>query len=257
MKTNLSIVLLLLVLSGCASRKDRQTMSGIYRIESTRRQNSKTDTLIAEQNQFKLYTNDFYAYANLTNDTSVSFGIGHYSLNGDHLVEHNLFSTGMLDTAQAYDLQIERTEQGYRQLIENIQINGLPTRLMEEYISIPAVGASPLDGTWKLASFCKVTAKDSVCEPRKQYKIFHKGYFMFLQGIDRGTYYSKSFGFGHFDFTKNSLSETNLFTSFTRMADQQVNIQVDFKNPDEFVQTISSDLDSATVIERYIRLKSE
>lgn len=255
MKYNFILILIIFLIAGCVSSEEGRDMSGIYRIESSSRKNAKTDTLIATQNQFKLYTDKYYAYANLTNDSNVVFGIGYYNLKGNHLNENNLFSTSKLDSSQSYELNIERTDLGYRQIIEKIKIEGLNTRLIEDYVSIPAAGSTVLDGTWKLISFCKVLPNSRTCEQRVQYKVFHKGYFMFLQGIKNGNDYRKSFGFGHFDYNNDTLIETNLFTSFTKMADQQVNINVKFINEDEFEQTISSDLDSVTVVERYKKLK--
>jgi hypothetical protein len=258
MKNHLISFGFIVLLSSCNTKQAGSSMSGIYRIESSSRKNSKTDTLIATQNQFKLYTDDYYAYVNLNENTSSNFGIGFYKADGNDLTENNLFSTGVLDSPAAYRLKIERSEQGYRQVIDNITIDGLPTRLIEEYISIPAAGKSPLDGTWKLTSFCKISPADTLCESRIQYKIFHKGFFMFMQGIKSGSGakdYKNNFGFGHFSFANNKLSETNLFSTFSTMVDQQVNVTIQFSGEDEFTQTIASDLEGVTVIERYVRLK--
>jgi len=260
MKNFLISLVFIVQISSCDTKQAGTSMSGIYRIESSSRKNSKTDTLIATQNQFKLYTDDYYAYVNLNENTSSNFGIGYYRAKGDDLTENNLFSTGVLDSPAAYRLKIERTEQGYRQVIDNITIDGLPTRLVEEYISIPAAGKSPLDGTWKLTSFCKITSSDTVCEQRIQYKIFHKGYFMFLQGIksgNEGNGYKNNFGFGHFNIAGDKLSETNLFSTFSTMVDQSVAVEIKLLGDDEFVQTIASDLEGERVIETYKRLKAE
>jgi hypothetical protein len=115
-----------------------------------------------------------------------------------------------------------------------------------------------MDGIWKLKSFCKIVGADSVFEDRVQYKIFHKGYFMFVQDMQSNTDSGKlrsGFGFGHFEFKKDKISETNLFSTYSSIIDKQVTLDVVFDDEDDFYQILPSDVENNKVIEFYTRIK--
>ena len=263
MTQNLKYSLVILIISSlilsCNRSKKESPISGIFRIESKSMKNPMIDTFYADQNQVKIYTDEFYAYTNLKDDSTASFGIGFYETNGDQILEHNMYSTSSLDTPYVFKLNIDKSEGGYKQTIDQMKINGLPTKLVEQYVTIPAVGTSPLDGIWKLNRYCKVVGADSLFEKRVQYKIFHKGYFMFVQDMHSNTDSSKlrsGFGFGHFDFKKDQISETNLFSTYPSIIDKQVTLNVVFDGDDDFYQILPSDVENNKVIEFYTRIKS-
>lgn len=247
------------MLASCSVTHKESSISGIFRIESKSMKNPLIDTFYADQNQVKIYTDEFYAYTNLKEDSTASFGVGFYETNGGQLLEHNMYSTSSLDTPYIFKLKIEKSNEGYKQTIDQMKINGLPTKLVEQYVSIPAVGTSPLDGIWKLNRYCKVMGSDSLFENRVQYKIFHKGYFMFVQDMhgnaDSGNLRS-GFGFGHFDFKKNQITETNLFSTYPSIIDKQVTLEVFFDGDDAFYQILPSDIENNKAIEFYTRIKS-
>lgn len=139
-----------------------------------------------------------------------------------------------------------------------MKINGMPTKLVEQYVNIPTVGKSPLDGIWKLNRYCKVINNDTIDEKRVQYKIFHKGYFMFVQDMKNHIDSSKlrsGFGFGHFDYQKDKVVETNLFSNYPSIIDKQILLKVDFNGNDSFYQILPSEVDSTRVIEFYTRVE--
>ena len=243
----------------CSGPKKDSPISGIFRIESKSIKNPMIDTFYADQNQVKIYTDEFYAYTNLKEDSTASFGIGFYESEGDNLLEHNIYSTSSLDTPYVFKLKIEKSHEGYKQTIDQIKINGMQTKLVEQYVSIPAVGKSPLDGIWRMNRYCKVVGADSLFEHRVQYKIFHNGYFMFVQDMHNNTTGSKlrsGFGFGHFNFNNDQLTETNLFSTYSTIIDKQVILNAVFDGDDDFYQILPSDVENNKVIEFYTRIKS-
>jgi len=257
MRNSFIILILVNLILSCNEDKKGIPISGVFRIESKSMKNQLIDTFYADQNQVKIYTDDFYAYTNLKDDSTASFGIGFYESNGNELMEHNMYSTSALDTPHVYRLKIERGEAGYKQTIDQMKINGIPTKLVEQYVSVPATGDSPMDGIWKLTRYCKVVGTDSLFEYRVQYKIFHKGYFMFVQDMHSNDSKGKiksGFGFGHFNFKKDQITETNLFSTYVSNIDKQIMLNVVFDGDDDFYQTISSDVDNNRAIEFYTRI---
>ena len=259
MRYSFIILLLVNMILSCNEDTNNIPISGVFRIESKSLKNQLIDTFYADQNQVKIYTDDFYAYTNLQDDSTASFGIGFYESKGNELMEHNMYSTSALDTPHVYRLKIEKVAAGYTQTIDQMKINGMPTQLVEQYVSIPATGESPMDGIWKLTRYCKVVGSDSLFEHRVQYKIFHKGYFMFVQDMhstdNRGNTKS-GFGFGHFDFNNDQITETNLFSTYASNIDKQIMLKVVFDGDDDFYQMISSDVDNTKTIEFYTRIKN-
>ena len=259
MRNSVFFLILSVIIFSCTESNNDKSISGVFRIESKSMKNPMIDTFYADQNQVKIYTDEFYAYTNLKDDSTASFGIGFYEAKGDQLLEHNMYSTSALDTPYVFKLNIEKGEAGYKQTIDQMKINGMPTKLVEQYVTIPAVGTSPMDGIWKLSRYCKVVGADSLFEDRVQYKIFHKGYFMFVQDMHSDTDSSKlrsGFGFGHFDFKKDQITETNLFSTYASIIDKQIMLNVVFDGDDDFYQMIPADVDNNKVIEFYTRIKS-
>ena len=243
----------------CNNFKKESPISGIFRIESKSIKNPLLDTFYSDQNQVKIYTDEFYAYTNLKEDSTAAFGIGFYEANGDQLVEHNMYSTSALDTPYVFKLKIEKAEERYKQTIDQMKINGVPTKLVEQYVSIPAVGTSAIDGIWKLSRYCQVVGKDSLFEKRVQYKIFHKGYFMFVQDMHSNTDSTKlrsGFGFGIFELKNDQISETNLFSTYASIIDKKVSLNVIFDGDDDYYQIMPSDVEGQKTVEFYTRVKS-
>jgi hypothetical protein len=257
-KTSLLLFLTILLFS-CNNFKKESPISGIFRIESKSIKNPMLDTFYSDQNQVKIYTDEFYAYTNLKEDSTAAFGIGFYETNGDQVLEHNMYSTSALDTPFVFKLKIEKAEERYKQTIDQLKINGIPTKLVEQYVTIPAVGTSPIDGIWKLHKYCQVVGKDTIYEKRVQYKIFHKGYFMFVQDMHSNTDSNKlrsGFGFGIFELKNDQISETNLFSTYASIIDKKISLNVVFDDDDDFYQIMPSDVEGNKVVEFYTRVKS-
>jgi hypothetical protein len=113
-----------------------------------------------------------------------------------------------------------------------------------------------MDGVWKLEEYISVTNGDTVRFKRDQYKIFQSGYFMFVQYyIDPLTNTpKKGFGFGDFKLENAEIIETNVFSSYPAIRGVPIRIKLTRDSEDSFTQTIVSDTNGNTSIEKYRRM---
>ena len=151
---------------------------------------------------------------------------------------------------------IQPHEAGYRQVIPEIMIAGVPNRLVEDYYKINFKKQNDVDGVWKLVEYLSITNGDTARSKRDQYKIFQDGYFMFVQYfIDPITKApKKGFGFGNFELGKEEISETNVFCSYPELRGVPIRTNLTGESEDSFTQTIVSDSRGSTSIEKYIRM---
>jgi hypothetical protein len=246
-----------LMTMGCGDSKEATNgMAGWYNMQSQVFTANGVENSIDHGEQRKVYTDEYYAFTNMREDTTSSFGFGYYTFDGKKLVEHNIFSTGLLDSARSFDLLIEPHDVGYKQVIPEIMIAGVPNRLVEDYYKINFNSKSDMDGVWKLDEYISVTNGDTTRFKRNQYKIFQGGYFMFVQYFMDPVTNSpkKGFGFGDFKLEKNEIIETNVFCSYPAVRGIPIRINLTRDSEDSFTQTIVSDTNGSTSIEKYTRM---
>jgi hypothetical protein len=247
-----------LMLLGCGGAKESETgVKGWYTMQSQVFTANGVDVNVMDKvEQRKVYTNEYYIYSNMKEDTTSSFGFGFYTFDGNKLVETNIFSTGILDTARSFDLLIEKHEAGYKQVIPEIVIAGVPNRLVEDYYKINFKKQSDIDGVWKLDEFLSITGGDTAKYKRDQYKIFQGGYFMtvqyFIDPITKAP--KKGFGFGNFELGKQEIIETNVFSSTPENRGVGIQTKLNRESEDSFTQTIVSSANGSTLIEKYKRM---
>jgi hypothetical protein len=113
-----------------------------------------------------------------------------------------------------------------------------------------------MNGVWKLNEYISITNGDTSRFKRDQYKIFQGGYFMFVQSfLDPLTNApKKGFGFGDFKLEQNEIIETNVFCSYPSVRGVPIRINLTRDSEDSFTQTIVSDTDGSTSIEKYSRM---
>ncbi|MEY3058708.1 MAG: hypothetical protein RL000_60 [Bacteroidota bacterium] len=245
------------LIMGCGGSKNTENgIAGWYTMQSQIFTANGVESVIDHAEQRKVYTDQYYAFTNMREDTTSSFGFGYYTFDGKKLVEHNIFSTGLLDSSRSFDLLIEPHEAGYKQVIPEIMIGGVPNRLVEDYYRINFKGSSDMDGVWKLEEYISVTNGDTTRFKRDQYKIFQSGYFMFVQYfIDPATNTpKKGFGFGDFKLENTEIIETNVFSSYPSVRGVPIRINLSRDSEDSFTQTIVSDTNGSTSIEKYKRM---
>jgi hypothetical protein len=246
-----------LILLGCGGAKESETgVKGWYTMQSQVFTANGVDNVIDKAEQRKVYTDEYYIFSNMREDTTSSFGFGFYTFDGKKLVENNIFSTGLLDSARSFDLLIEKHEAGYKQVIPEIVIAGVPNRLVEDYYKINFDKEADIDGVWKLDEYLSITNGDTAKYKRDQYKIFQGGYFMSVQYyIDPKTNApKKGFGFGNFELGKEEIVETNVFCSTPETRGVPIQTKLSRDSEDSFTQIFVSSTNGSTSIEKYRRM---
>jgi hypothetical protein len=245
------------LLMGCGGAKESSSgIKGWYNMQQQVFTANGVDNVMDHADQRKVYTEEYYAFTNMREDTTSSFGFGYYTFDGKKLVENNIFSTGLLDSARSFDLLIEPHDAGYKQIIPEIMIAGVPNKLVEDYYKINFNKESDMDGVWKLDEYISINNGDTSRFKRDQYKIFQGGYFMFVQYfLDPVTKApKKGFGFGNFELNKEEIIETNVFCSYPSVRGIPIRINLKKDSENSFTQTIASDTNGTTSIEKYTRM---
>ncbi len=238
------------------------SMPGVYNMVS-QMVTSGSETETYNSHQLKIYTDHFMMYANVNlQDSSASFGIGTYTENGNKVNEHVLFSaagSNSDDTARNYTLNIEKTANGYRQVIPNIDGAGKYT-LTEEYQTVNnGESTSPLDGLWKQTKIYNVlNGMDTLPADGTvtQYKAYFGGHFIWGHFIASGNEKQTNIGFGTFEMTgNNDVKEMVEESSYSNIKGQSFPIKIVILSPDSFRQSIQYN-DSISGVEEYQRVTS-
>jgi hypothetical protein len=238
-------------------------IKGAYKMMS---QNVKADTVDQTNTnpQLKIYTEQYMMYSGYSPADSVSsFGIGTYTLDGDAVNESVFYSAADTTSDAAtypYKLAIQRTDKGYKQVIDGMTADdGQKFVLTEEYETVSSPATSALDGAWQMTSGYFVNAKKDTfkfpMEAARQYKVHYAGNFMFGQNwTDSLKVVHTGMGFGTFEMTGDDQSKETIQTSaWPAIVGQTFNLALKFNGPDEYTQTIVSE-DGSSTTETYRRL---
>lgn len=258
-KTFLFILLAAIAAASCNEpKKETASMAGAYKNVFYSYASATEDTTITDMQQYKMYTDKHFIFANLAPDSMVGFGFGSYALDGATITEHSIYTSRGLDTAADFTLDVQREPGGYTQLIPEIIMGGVPYRLTEKYTTLPATGTSPLDGAWELTQAVRVTGADTTTMRYKQYKVYQGGHFMFIQRYpadSTGTAFYNGFGFGTFTMDGNTVTETNTLSNYAFMVGVPVRVMVSMNGMDEYVQQIVDTATKSPTLEYYKRVK--
>jgi hypothetical protein len=240
-KIVLSLSVIALIAS-CTPKTKVDSMAGVYHLEKqVVNDGAKDFTYLAAdgRNQIKIYTPDSYFYITMTNDTSVGFGVGSYTINEGKVVETNIFNSGSLDSANTATLEISnKSDKGYTQFIDALMMRGTSYKLTEEYSTIASSGTSALDGVWHQVKNIEINGTDSTDRTYNEYKVFHGGHFMWAARVLQDTAnngFSNVIGHGSFTLADNALTE-NLEMSSMKGITGKYNIILSFNGTDEFTQ---------------------
>lgn len=252
----------LLTFVGCNNTDETATvnMPGAYKMLSQSVKNSKMDSSYSSMQQLKIYTEDFMMYANFNPADSMSgFGIGTYSVSKDTVTEHIMYSandTSKNDAARSFDLLIAKTDNGYKQVIQDMLFGDEKTTLTEDYTAEKSTAKSPLDGAWKQIRSYNVKGTDTSEFKNTQYKIYHDGNFIFGHTYsDSANINHTGMGYGTFTMTGNNKSkESVLVSTYYQVRGKDVDIDIEMTGNDEYKQTIV-DIDGSKGVEIYQRLR--
>lgn len=257
------VILLLLVLVGLScSRpaKESINMSGAYRMLSQKIKDADTDSLITGAHQLKIYTPEFMMYVNFNErDSLAAFGIGTYMLNSRGLTENVIYSASdsVIQTDPAsYNLGIEVTPTGYKQIIGEIMMGGNPYELTEEYENVSMEKTSPLDGAWKLVRIFDVIDGDTSVYEMTQYKTYHTGHFMYgFTFLDSTGKPHTGMGYGNFEMLGDNKVREVVTVSTYNIVGRTFDIDLIFDGPDNYTQIIT-DSTGVKNVEVYERMKA-
>ncbi len=245
---------------GCAPAvKETPKMPGAYFMTSQTVNDGQKDTKYTDLKQLKIYTDSMMMYAQVNPGDSVSgFGVGFYTADTGTVIENNIYSARdtIVNAPATYTLNIKIIPNGYTQVIPEIVINSQKSKLTEEYQSVGKAQKSPLDGAWKETNSYTLKGNDTTKNNRTQYKAFYAGYFMFGQTIkDSASKNHTGIGFGTFEMNgDNQIKETDLNSTYSIIAGNSFNVDIEMNGADNYKQTISYP-DGSKSIEFYERLK--
>jgi hypothetical protein len=258
---NLLLCFIVLAAVSCNNSKGKPDMPGAYLMQSQTINDGKKDTKFTTLQQLKIYTDSFMMYSQVNPGTSVSsFGVASYQeTDSGTVVEDVIYSasdTSVGATPASYNLEINKNPDGYTQVIPSIPIQGQNMKLTEEYKFVGTKATTPLDGVWKETKSFNVKGNDTVLNHRTQYKAFNSGYFMFGQTAAYSTsIIHTGIGFGTFEMAgNNKVKETDLNSSFSIIAGNSFDIDIEMNGADNYKQTITDSTGSKSV-EFYERLK--
>jgi len=145
---NLPALSFVLLMISCGTNPKIE-MIGAYQMTSQVLNDGSKDSIL-DRKQLKIYTDKYFMYGspNLT-DSFANFGIGTYEIKNGKVYEYRFYTAEEGERSDTLVLDIEKTYNGYKQIIERIPIGGKNYKLTEEYASVSTDQKSPLDGAWK------------------------------------------------------------------------------------------------------------
>lgn len=255
-----SVLLLSLVACNNTTPKESLAMPGAYSMLSQAIKGSNVDTTYTALQQLKIYTADYFMYANVNPADSVSaFGIGTYSSDTGVVTEHAIFA-GADSTSSAspatFTLEVSKKDSGYQQVIPDIESQGQKFRLTEDYKTISSTATSPLDGVWKQTKYYYIKGKDTTLEEVVQYKTYYAGHFIWGNSyVDSAKKTHTGIGYGTFTMDGTSkVKETIMASTYSQIKGMTFDIDISTNGADAFSQTITN-ADSTKTVEYYERLK--
>lgn len=247
---------------GCntSTVKETPNMPGAYLMTSQTLNDGKKDTKLSTLKQLKIYTDNFFMYAQVNPADSVSsFGVGSYISDTGTVTENGIFSardTTYTATPISFKLNITKTPDGYEQVIPELVADSQKYKLTEVYQTVGTDVKAPLDGVWKETNSYTLKGNDTTKNVRTQFKAYYAGYFMFgASSKDSASKNHTGIGFGTFEMIgDNKMKETDLNSTYSIIAGQSFNIEIEMTGTDNYNQTISQ-ADGSKSVEYYERVK--
>jgi len=241
MKNIISLYLLVLVAS-CSQHVPN--MIGAYSMTGQILNNGGLDSAVPRK-QLKIFTDKYVMFAsNTLTDSSAVYGIGTYESKPGKVVEHIFYSSANEDKKDTFELKIDTTTTGFKQVINRITTNGKTYKLTEDYKKISKAATSPLDGAWTQVKNIYITAKgdSSVNKTPVEFKVYEGGYFIWaITAKDSANNNASVFGYGNFTMEGNNRSiETVRNSSFlSGLVGRTYAVDIEFPNADSYKQTIT------------------
>ena len=255
---HLSALSLILIVIGCGT-KPKIEMLGAYQMTSQVLNDGTKDSVI-DRKQLKIYTDKYMMYAspNVT-DSFANFGIGKYKIDDGKVIEYRFYTAEEGEKMDTFVLDIEKTYNGYKQVINDITIQGKKYKLTETYESYATDQKSSLDGAWRQVKNIYFPSKgdSSVNNNPLEYKAFQSGYFIWAITVKDSTNKRTSvFGYGPFQtINPDRIRETVANSTFVSgVVGRKYDVDIKFNGNDTYQQTLTfANGDRSTEV--YERLK--
>jgi hypothetical protein len=259
MKNVIAFCILFLLVVCCNPKDDALDMEGAYSLTSQVLNDGTKDSTL-DRGQLKIYTDNYMMYAspNLT-DSFANFGIGKYRVENGKVVEAVFYRAITGDSSETAILDIEKTNTGYRQVIDSILIEGKKFKLTEEYDEVSDTVQTPLDGAWKQVRNIRIdtTGDSTVNSNPLEYKIYNAGHFIWgITAPDSLNKMVSVYGYGTFAMGgANKTRETIKSSTFqTTQVGRTYEVDIEFLGNDSYKQTITF-ANGVKSVEIYERLK--
>ena len=252
--------LMLLACNSAEKEAPPDPMDGVYQMTSQSFQGENYDTTLTSNQQLKIFDGTFMMYTRYNPaDSNSAFGIGTYTVSGDTVTENILFTasdTLMNDSPRTYRLLVQKSVVGYNQIIPQIEDANGTYKLTEFYDSKGSDVTCPLDGVWKLAKQYYLENGDTVWVVGTQYKVYHKGYFVWGRTyLDSTNVRHTGIGWGKYAAEGDGKLKESVFSStFSDTREQDFEISYQMNGDDGYQQTLTNSL-GQRVTEVYERVK--
>lgn len=241
-------------------RNQISDMSGAFKLLSKSISNGTIDSVVANINQLKIYTEDYFMYA-ATHDSVASFSIGSYTKEGSKLTEYVQFSASGTSRYEPtkFMLDIDKTAEGYKQTFGDTgTLQGKKLNHIEKYRHVGTKVKCPMDGAWKQMESYGIKNKDTTWDNGINYKICNDGYIIWGDFHKNATTKKLStfMGFSTFKMKENKGTELCINSNYFQNKGKTFNMDIEFRNSNEFKQTIVDSVSGIKYVEIYQRLKS-
>lgn len=259
---NLLPLLLAIFLIKCGQKEDAEpiNMMGVYSLIKQTLNDGTKDSVV-DKKQLKIYTDKYMMYASPNpTDSLANYGIATYREEDGKVIENIFYTSDYGDRKDSAILKVEKTVDGYKQVIEDAVIENKKYTSTEEYDSVGKAANTPLDGVWKMTTRMHVDKKgDTLVDAfQVQFKIYKDGYFIWANTYEDtvSKKYPSAFGYGTFQMNgSNKATEINLNSTYAvSLISKPYEIDLEFPNSDSYKQS-HVNTDGGKSIEIYQRLK--
>ena len=246
MKTPLIIVCCTILLFSCQPKQEKlSSIDGVYKMDNQFAYTIEKDSLVSSlenPNQIKIFTDKHFIWINIGKDSVANFGVGAYQLNENAITETNIYNSGGTDTPNQYNLNIEPTQNGYKQIIPSMAYNDTQIKLEETYSRMTETSSSNLDGLWMATKNYLVKGSDTTNSNYPDYKIFNKGNFSWAVRALMDTAQNKFIsyvGSGTFTVEGDQLRENTSNSNIVSASSSVIEAKLISSTNQEFTQAIN------------------
>lgn len=245
MKTSLIILCSVLLIFSCQPKTEKiNSINGVYKMDNQFAYAIDNDSLLSSlenPNQIKIYTDNHFIWINIGKDSVANFGVGSYKLTDNAITETNIYNSGGVDTPDQFNLNVEPTELGYKQVIPSMDYNNTKIKLEEKYTRLKEDSTGSFDGLWKATNNYFVKGTDTTRSNYPDYKIFNKGNFSWAVRALMDTAQNKFVsyvGSGTFSIAGDQLKENTGNTNISTLGSNVIEGTIINSSAQEFTQAI-------------------